>query len=110
MINGAVAEQAGAAFGMFANHARERAGGTGGGIVGGAENGDGRDGEGGGHMHGAGIVGQKKAAGGGEVDEFAERGLAGYVAGVNVAADEGSGDLFTERALGGGAEDQDGIL
>ena len=34
-------------------------------------------------MHGAGIVGQKQAAGGGQVDEFAEGGLAGEVAGVD---------------------------
>ena len=42
-------------------------------------------------MHGAGIIGEEEAAGGGEVDEFAERGLAGKIAGLDVKTAEGGG-------------------
>jgi len=48
VVDGALALEAGAAFDRLAHHAGERAGGAGGGVVGGAEDGDRRDGEGGG--------------------------------------------------------------
>src|SRR5947209_5209741 len=81
VIDGALPEQAGGALGMFADDAGERAGGTGRGVVGGPENGDGGHADGGGDVHRARVVGEEEAADGGEGDEFAKGGLAGEVDG-----------------------------
>src|ERR1039458_10532175 len=77
VVDGTLAEQAGTAFGMRADYARQRAGGAGGGVIGCAEDGNGGNAQRASDVHGAGIVGQEEAAGRGEIDEFAERGLAG---------------------------------
>ena len=89
---------------MLADHARERAGGAGGGVVGRAEDRHGGDAERRGDVHGAGIVGQKQAAGGGQIDEFAQRGLAGKVMDVDAGGPQRFRHSFAQRPLARGAE------
>ena len=79
MVDGALALEAGAALDRLAHHAGEGARGSGGGIVGGSEDGDSGNAERGGDMHSARIVGEIHAAGGGEIDVFRERRFAGEV-------------------------------
>src|SRR5579863_8150806 len=105
MVDGAFAFEAGAAIDGFANDAGERSGGSGGDVIGGAEDGDGGHAEGGGDVHGPGIVGDVDAAGGGEIDEFGERGVAREILSRGA---EGGGDGGAERALVFRAEDRDG--
>ena len=110
VVDGAFAQQAGAAIGGFAHHAGQRAGGAGGGIVGRAENRDGGHAQRGGDVHRAGIVGQEQAAGGGQVDEFAERGFAGQVANRDARCAQRRRHGLAQRALGRRSENQDGGL
>src|SRR4051794_13161473 len=98
MVDGAFAEEARAAFGMVPDDAREWAGGAGGDVVRGAEDGDGGDAEGGGDVHGPRVIGEEEAAGGGEVDELAEGSGAGEIA----RAGDLGGDGLAEVALGRG--------
>src|ERR1035441_10177383 len=79
VIDGALAQQARAALGVLADHTRQFTGGAGGGVVGGAEYRHGGNAERGGNVHGAGIVGQKEAAGRGQIDELRQAGLAGKI-------------------------------
>lgn len=67
---GTLALEAGAAGDGFADDAGEGTGGAGGDVVGGAEDGDGGNAEGGGHVHGTGVVGEDDVAGGEQLDEF----------------------------------------
>ncbi len=61
-------------------------------------------------VHGAGIVGEEEAAGGGEIEELAQAGFAGEV--TDAAA--GTGEIvcngLAESAFGGRAEDQESIF
>lgn len=104
MVDGAFAEKARAAFDRFAYDAGEGPGGTGGDVVGGAEDGDGGDAECAGDVHGAGIVGEEGAAGGGDGDELVEFGFAGKVVGFDAGGGDLRLDLVAEGAFIGGAE------
>ena len=106
MIDGAFAKQAGAALGVLAHHAGKRSGGAGSGIVGGAEDGDGGNAERRGHVHRSGIVSQNQTAGGGQIDEFAKAGLARQIADVLAGLPQMVRHGLTQRALGGGTENQ----
>ena len=57
-----------------------------------------------GDVHCAGIVGQEEAAGGGQVDEFAQGGFAGEIADLDAAAPQRFGHRFAERPLAGRSE------
>ena len=107
MVDGALALEARAALDWLAHHAGEWAGGPGSCIVGGAEDGDGGDAQRRGNMHAAGIVGEIHAAGGGQIDVFAERGLAGEI--VNGNGNRG-GDGRAPGALVFRSEDRDGCV
>src|SRR4051812_3230193 len=94
VIDRTFAEQTGRTFGVLANYPGQRTGGTGGGVVGGSEDGHGGDTQGGGDVHGAGIVGEEHPAGGGELDKLAKAGAAGQTL---RAGDTGSDSLAQSR-------------
>ena len=75
------------------------------GVVGRAEDGDRRDAERGGDVHGSGIVGEVHAAGGGQIDELGERRFAREVLD---GGGDGCGDRRAQIALVFRAEDGDG--
>jgi hypothetical protein len=83
VVDRAITQQARAALDRLANDAGERSGGARGGIVGGPEDGDGRDAQGRGDMHAAGIVCQENPAGGGQLYEFTEPSPARQIAGID---------------------------
>lgn len=64
MVNGALAQQARAAFNGLADDVREGAGRAGSCVIGRSENRNGRYAQGGGDVHGARVVRQEHAAGG----------------------------------------------
>lgn len=104
VIDGAIAEQAGAATDGLTNDAGEGAGGSGGDVIGGAEDGDGGDAEGGGDMHGSGIVGEADEGGRGHFNELAERGFAGEIVGGDGEGIEVAVNHLADAALFGGTE------
>ncbi len=104
MVDGAFAAEARAAFDGFANDARERTSGTGGDIIGGAKDRDGRDAQRGRDVHRSGVVREINATGRGHFDEFAERGFAGEVPDGDT---DGGRDRVAELALVFRSEDGD---
>ncbi len=104
VVDGAFALEAGAAFDWFAHDAGEGTGGAGGDIVRCAEDRYRRHAQGGGDMHGSGIVGEIDAAGGGHIDKFGERCLARE---ISRGSGAGAGNGITQLAFRLRSEDGD---
>ena len=106
VVDGAFAEETGAAFDRMSNDAREGAGGTGGLIVSGTENSNGGDTEGRADVHSTGIVGEDETAGGEDFDEGGEGGFSGEVDGFDFGVGDSGANLFADFEFGLGAQDQ----
>ena len=107
MIGGAAAEEAGAAVGLLLHDGeawRDRGGAFG---IGGAEYGDDGEADGGGYVHGAGIVAEEEVALREERGEIGDGGFAGEVDGGTLQfGGDGSGD---GKFTGSAEEDYVGI-
>ncbi len=103
VVDGAFAEKAGAAIDLFADDAVDGADRGGQVRLGRAEDGDDGHTEGGGEVHGAGVVGEEKVAGAQFGDEFGEAGFADEVA---VRGVDELGEGLAEGFLAGRAEEE----
>lgn len=104
VVGRAIAQQARSAVGRLADYARARASRRRRAEVGRPENGHGGNAESGGYVHRSGVVREKHAARGGEVDETLERGFAGDAHDRNAAAAQFRSDAGTKRPLARRAE------
>jgi hypothetical protein len=107
MIGGATAEEAGAAVRLLLDDGEARGDGGGAFGIGGAEHGDYGEANGGGYVHGAGIVAEEKVALREERGEIGDGGFAGEIDGgtLEFGGDGGGDGEFT----GGAEEDYVGV-
>ncbi len=104
MVDRALAEQTGAALDLLADDTGEGSGGAGGDVIGGAENGDCRNVERSGDVHGAGVICKEGDAGGGDGDKLFELRFAREIMDSDAFGGDGDFDIFAEFAFSLGAK------